>query len=452
MASFRQPSPSLRERLAAGKAQRAAAPRSSHSAWSPPANRADPLAVLRKGDARRIPELVPIRYGRMLSSPFAFLRGAAAIMAGDLATMPVSGLRVQAAGDAHLANFGIYATPERNRVFDVNDFDETLPGPWEWDVKRLATSIVVAGRTGGLTPGACAYAAAAALKSYREQMRGYAQMGYLAVSYAQIDERAVLRFLEHSAQREVERTFAQAARQSTAHELEKLTTLVDGKPRLKESPPLMMHETDARASERMYTMLEGYLTSLRPDRQELLRQYSVVDVARKVVGVGSVGTRCFVILMLGASDADPLLLQVKEADTSVLEPYAGPSVYPNHGQRVIMGQQVTQASPDVFLGWGVSSGSHYYVRQLHDMKVTYRLEGLSPAALEDYADLCGWALARAHARSGDPARITGYLGRSDIFDRAVVAFANAYADQTEADHAALVAAVKAGKINAETGA
>lgn len=437
------------ERCAAGRALRAAVPRSIHAHWSPPPARADPVALLRAGDATRLPELVPLRYGRMLESPLAFLRGAAAIMADDLAATPTTGIPVQACGDAHLANFGAYGTPERNLVFDLNDFDETLPGPWEWDIKRLAASIVVAGRGNGFDAAQCAEAAHAAVRSYRQRLNEFARRGYLDVWYAQIDAQTVLDTLSSATRRLAGRRFEQASQRDHLRALAKWTTLVDGQVRLVEDPPLLRHVSDERIGDQLRTLVQVYAKSLRDDRQALLQRYTIVDFARKVVGVGSVGMRCYIILLRGKDLADPLFLQIKEATRSVLEPHQGKCLYPHHGQRVVRGQQLIQAASDIFLGWGQVGTTHFYIRQLYDMKGSVQIARLTPAQLSTYGEVCGWALARAHARSGDAARISGYLGAGDTFDQAVAAFATAYADQTERDHAALIAAVKAGCVSAE---
>lgn len=380
-------------------------------------------------------------------------------MAYDLATTPSTDLRVQANGDAHLANFGIYDTPERNVVFDLNDFDESLPGPWEWDIKRLATSIVLAGRASGFHPGAVQAAVLAASGTYRERLADFARMGYLAVWCAQVDEHAVLQFLrraadtQHSDKRSMVRhaahAFADARHQSELLLVAQLARVVQGELRFVESPPVVVHEPGEQADMWRRTLLESYQISLQDDRRSLLERFTLVDVARKVVGVGSVGTRCHVLLLYGRGPDDPLLLQVKEATASVLEPYLGHSQYPNHGQRVVNAQQRTQAAPDSFLGWGATPEIQFYVRQLRHVKGVWHLVGMTPTQLDEYARLCGWALARAHARSGDPALISGYLGTSDRFDHAVATFAQRYADQTERDHAELVKAVQQGRLAAE---
>lgn len=442
-----------------GRSLRDSVPRSSHAEWSPPADRADPVALLTAQDHNRVPELVPLRHQRMLASPFAFLRGAAVVMAHDLAATPATGLIVEAAGDAHLANFGLYGTPERNLIFDLNDFDETLPAPWEWDLKRLAASVVVAGRGAGRTAPQCQDAAAAAVRSYRDHIRTMATWTHLQVWYAVVDAAVVAPLLgatEKLGERAIERTRAETG----AEELSKLTRTEPtrgggtvGEPRFIDAPPLVVHEPGGPAEgpgslAGMRQVLADYTGSLDPERRVLLGRYRLVDAVRKVVGVGSVGTRCAAALLLGgAGSGDPLFLQVKEASASVLEAVARPSAFANHGERVVRGQRLCQAASDLFLGWvRGADGRDYYVRQLHDMKRSVDTTALSAEQLATYASACGWVLARSHARSGDPVAIGAYLGNSDTFDRAVASFAEAYADQTEADHAALAKAARSGRI------
>jgi uncharacterized protein (DUF2252 family) len=421
-------------RAQAGRALRKAVPRSSHAAWDP-AGRPSPLTLLEETDRHRVPELVPIRAARMRASPFAFLRGAPAVMARDLATTPVTGITVQACGDAHLLNFGLFATPERNLSFGLNDFDETLPGPWEWDVKRLATSLVVAGRTVGFAPAVCRRAALAAVRVYREQLARYAGMRLLEVWYSRVDAAALVARSRGRRRRAVEERLDRAEHHTNLDALPRLTEPVGGSRRFLEDPPLLTHvaECDERWTA---AVLASYRATLPDERRRLLERYRPHDAARKVVGVGSVGTRCYVVLLLGDRHDDPLLLQVKQATRSVLEPYAGRSRYRHHGRRVVNGQRLLQTASDIFLGWAGDGTGHYYVRQLWDMKGSVDIEAMAPGDLVAYARLCGWVLARAHARSGDAAAISGYLGSGDRFDRAVAAFAEAYADQTEADHAA----------------
>jgi uncharacterized protein (DUF2252 family) len=452
------------ERAAAGKAARSEVRRSSHAAWEPPEGRADPVAILERQAETRVPELVPIRYGRMSVSPFAFFRGAAAVMAADLAATPVSGLRVQACGDAHLSNFGAFAAPDRRLVFDLNDFDETLPGPWEWDVKRLAASFAIAGRENGFKRGERAAALRTVASSYRESMRAFAAQGNLEVWYSRIDVEAVVGEIESEDPDSVKRFrrgVAKARSKDSLRALEKLTHTVDGELRIVSEPPLLvpveelLPAGESRELDDVFSRLLGaYRDSLPADRQQLLDGYRFRHLARKVVGVGSVGTRAWVLLLTGADDADPLFLQAKEAEASVLEPYAGASGYGNHGQRVVEGQRLMQAASDIFLGWCPAIGfdgrrRDFYVRQLWDWKRSVEIERLSPRSFEIYARLCGSTLARAHARSGDRIAIAAYLGGGDAFDRAIAEFSESYADQSERDHAALVAAIEGGRIAAE---
>ncbi|HWS57277.1 MAG TPA: DUF2252 domain-containing protein [Actinotalea sp.] len=412
-------------------------------------------------------ELVPIRYGRMLASPFAFYRGAAAIMAADLASMPTSGLRVQACGDAHLSNFGLFASPERKLVFDINDFDETAPGPWEWDVKRLAASLAIAGRNNGFTDSERRGVVVAAAAGYREAMAEFAGMGNLAVWYARADvEGGLARVRGALGKRDAaqsEKVATKAMSKDSAQALARLTQVVDGRRRIISDPPLvvpveelMEPEQAATHEEWMHETLRAYRRTLPEDRRYLLDQYRYVHMARKVVGVGSVGTRAWIILLTGRDDADPLLLQAKEAQVSVLEPYAGPSEYDQHGQRVVEGQRLMQASSDIFLGWirpvGLDGAQRdFYFRQLRDWKGSWDPTLMSPALMAFYGARCAWTLARAHARSGDRIAIAAYLGTTDAVDNAVADFAEAYADQNERDHAALAEAVRAGRCAATTG-
>jgi uncharacterized protein (DUF2252 family) len=451
------------ERAAEGKAARSRARRSSHAAWEASAEREDPVAILERQAASRVPELVPIRYGRMAASPFAFFRGAAAVMAADLATTPRSGVTVQLCGDAHLSNFGVYGTPERRMTFDVNDFDETLPGPWEWDVKRLAASFAIAGRENGFGRAERGVAVAEAARSYREAMRTFAAEGNLAVWYERLDVESVMGELEAEPKltKQVRKGVAKARAKDSMRALEKLTHLVDGELRILADPPLivpaeeLMPAAETRDLEQvLLAVLDSYRASLPADRQHLLDGYRFRHMARKVVGVGSVGTRAWVVLLTGADDSDPLFLQAKEAEASVLEPYAGASRFGNHGQRVVEGQRLMQAAGDIFLGWCPAVGldgrqRDFYVRQLWDWKRSVEVERLTPHALELYARMCGWTLARAHARSGDRIAIAAYLGGGDAFERAIAAFSEAYADQSERDHAGLVAAIDAGRVESE---
>jgi uncharacterized protein (DUF2252 family) len=425
-------------RAEAGRALRRAVPRSSHATWDP-AGRRSPLALVEESDRRRLPELVPIRHARMAASPFAFLRGTPAVMAHDLATTPVTGITVQACGDAHLLNFGLFATPERNLSFSLNDFDETLPAPWEWDVKRLATSFVVAARTAGLDQAVGRRAAQAAVGVYRQQLARYAGMRLLDVWYSRVDASTIIALSRGRRRRAVADRLARAQHHTSLDALPKLTEAVGDGRRFVENPPLLTHVEECHSGW-VEEVLARYRTTLSDERRLLLRRFRTQDAARKVVGVGSVGTRCYVLLLLGDRHDDPLLLQVKQASASVLEPYAGRSRYRHPGHRVVNGQRLLQTASDIFLGWTSDGAADYYVRQLWDMKGSVNLDTLDPADLVPYGRLCGWVLARAHARSGDAAAISGYLGTGDRFDRAVADFAEAYADQTEADYAAFTRA------------
>ena len=440
---------SCSQRMSAGKALRAKVPRSAHAAWTPPVNRPDPLEVLQASDRSRIPALVPIRYGRMLASPYTFFRGAAAIMATDLQATPVTDLRVQACGDAHLSNFGAYATPERHLVFGVNDFDETLPGPWEWDVKRLATSCILAGRSNGFADSVNTACAAASVRAYRERMLAFAPMPNLDIWYFRMAEDLIQAHADRQHRAVVNQLIAKAEQHTRLDAFPKLVVAERQQFRIKDDPPLITHPPDDEVVENLNTVMAGYYATLADDRQVLVRRYQIADVAQKVVGVGSVGTRCYVLLLMDDVDHEPLFLQLKEAQTSVLEATWGPSVYPNHAQRVVAGQRLMQAASDIFLGWTRADHHDYYVRQLQDMKGSANIQIMNPKTLVGYAHLCGIALARAHARSGDAASIGGYLGKTAAFDDAITTFALAYATQTEHDYAALVAAVKAGRIHAE---
>ncbi len=431
------------DRRAAGKALRKKVARSSHAEWSPAADRPDPVSLSEEQNRTRFAHLVPIRYERMTTSPFAFLRGSSIVMAQDLAATPVSGIQVQLCGDAHLNNFGIYATPERNQVFDVNDFDETLPGPWEWDVKRLAASIVVAGRNNGFSGDMNRQAVVSCIASYRQHMWAYSEMRYVDVWYSRIDYASSLQAVRRTFRWWITKQREKASRRTHVELLPKLTQEVDGRIFIKDDPPLITHLDDDELVQKLSVLVEEYKASLRIDRQVLLSKYHLVDVAHKVVGIGSVGTQCYIALFIGSGSNDPIFLQFKEAGSSVLERYLGPSTYANHGERVINGQRLMQAVSGTFLGWASLDSMDFYFRQLRDMKLSVDLETLSEEGFSEYCKFCGWALARAHAHSGDPALISGYLGRKDVFDRAIATFAETYADQTERDHAALVAHVQA---------
>lgn len=437
-------------RRAAGKKIREKVPRSAHAYWAAAPNRPNPIDLLKASDYGRLPALLPIRYARMRKSPFAFFRGAAALMASDLASTPVTGLRLQVCGDCHVANFGGFGTPERQLVFDINDFDETLPAPWEWDLKRLTASIVLATRNSGIAERRCCDAARSAVESYRNRMNEYAGMTAIEVWYSHLDLEILAENAKTAAARKQWlKLIDKAAQQTPSHEYPKVTTIHKGAPRIADNPPLIYHPREmASIGKRVGSMFERYRDTLPQERRIILDRYHAVDVARKVVGVGSVGTRCAVALLM-AGPEDPLILQFKEARRSVLEPYAGKSKYANQGERVVVGQRMLQSASDVFLGWTSDDAGHdYYFRQLRDMKMKVDLESMSKQDWIEYVELCGWALARAHARTGDPARIAGYLGKGDAFDQAIERFAVAYADQTERDHAALLKAIRAGQIRA----
>jgi uncharacterized protein (DUF2252 family) len=437
------------ERIEAGKELREAHPRCDHARWERPANRRNPIEVLEESNRDRIAELIPVRYGRMLRSPFTFLRGSAALMASDLASLPRTGIQVQACGDCHLLNFGLFATPERNLVFDINDFDETLPGPWEWDVKRLAVSLAVAGRDQGLSDDDCRGAAMECVRAYREHLRDYSRMSPLEVWYARLDADTIIDMAPDKEIRDRREALAERARERVVeHAFPKLVAQVGGRYRFVDQPPILYHLPDADIEERVLEGLEDYRETLPHERQVLLDRYRLEDYAVKAVGIGSVGTRCY-ILLLFSEENYPLILQVKEAKPSVLEPYTAKFLYENQGQRVVVGQRLIQSSSDIFLGWVRSRlGYDFYVRQLRDMKMSAPIEGVTAAQIALYAELCGWSLARAHAKSGDAATISGYLGKGSQFDDAVGEFALAYADQTERDHAALVKAERSGRITA----
>ena len=455
------------ERAVRGKAARAECPRTSHAGFELAHDR-DPVQILMDQAPSRIPELVPIRYGRMLVSPFTFYRGAAAIMANDLAATPRAGLNVQLCGDAHLSNVGGYASPERQLVLDLNDFDETLPGPFEWDVKRLAASFEIAGRNRSFTREQCDAAVLAVVRHYREWMRRLAAMRNMDVWYARLDVTTVEKALrERHATKQADVLAAAAAKAQTKDSmkaLSKLTTTVDGEPRIISDPPLIVPVEDMLdasiaevAENELRNVFRNYRRTLQQDRRHLLEQFRWVDLARKVVGVGSVGTRCWILLMLGRDGEDPLFLQIKEAQASVLEPYLGKSEYSNHGQRVVVGQRLMQSASDIFLGWThVDAGfdgrpRDFYFRQLWDWKTSVDLETILPEGLMLYAEICGFILARAHARAGDRIAIGEYLGKGDTFDKALLEFSRAYADQNEKDYGELVQAKTDGRITVEEG-
>ena len=455
------------ERAERGRTARSAVPRGSHAVYEPSADRPDPVGLLERQAATRLPDLVPVRYGRMLASPFSYFRGAALPMATDLAATPVSGLAVQACGDAHLSNFGLFASPERALVFDVNDFDETLPGPWEWDVKRLAASLEVAARDRGYLRGPRRQIVTSAVRRYREAMRGFAGQPTLAVWYARAEVGELQEQfgpqLRARDRKQADRDVAKARTRDSLQALSRLTRQVDGRPRIIADPPLVVPLADlagdqadhARLETELARLVVSYRRTLETDRRYLLQQFQIADMARKVVGVGSVGTRCWIVLLLGRDGSDPLFLQVKEAERSVLEDAAGASEYANHGQRVVAGQRLIQAASDIFLGWQRNQDDpdgrahDYYVRQLRDGKASADIETMTPTGMRAYGELCGWTLARAHARSGDRIAIAAYLGQSAVFDQAIAEFAAAYADQNERDYRALQAAVTSGRVTAQ---
>ncbi len=456
------------DRTARGEDARARTPRESHAVFAPAADRPDPLDLLQEQNLSRVPELVPLRWGRMAASPFAFFRGAALPMASDLSGTPVSGLAVQACGDAHLSNFGIFGSPERLLVFDVNDFDETLPGPWEWDIKRLAASLEVAGRDNGYPARKRREIVLAAVGQYRRAMRSFAAMKNLDVWYARADMdqlQAEFRSQLKKRQREaVAKGLSKARTRDSMQELAKLTRDVDGRPRIISDPPLLIpidellpkQAARKELESQLSDLVSGYRRTLESNRRTLLTQFEVADMAMKVVGVGSVGTRCWIVLMTGRDASDPLFLQAKEAQESVLSRFVGASKFSNQGQRVVAGQKLMQSSSDIFLGWQRVEGldgqtRDFYVRQLRDWKYSVAIETLRPRGMRMYGALCGWTLARAHACSGDRIAIAAYLGTSDAFDQAIVQFAAAYADQNERDYESLVDAISSGRVTAERG-
>ena len=439
------------ELLEAGRALRSRAPRRSHGEWKAPPDRLDPLEILAASNAKRLPELVPVRNGRMTASPFAFYRGSPATMASDLDRTPSTGVLLQICGDAHLHNFGTYATPERNQIFDLNDFDETHIGPWEWDLKRLAASLVVVARTGGLSDDDGRAAVERCCAEYRGEMAKMAQLSPFEVWHSRLDVESIIAAApDRSARSRVERTVDKARQHTSMHALSKLTTVRDGRRILVENPPVVVRLTDAQL-EQARGFVGAYLATLDPDRRLLLDRYELVDAALKVVGVGSVGTRCFIVLLAAGVDLDPLFLQVKEAQESALAPYVGRSRYTNQGKRVVVGQRIMQAASDAFLGWARTDGFDTYVRQLRDMKGSAPLDNAGPDDLTLYGRLCGAAVARAHARAGEPALLAGYLGTSSAFDEGLAAFALSYADQNDRDYEAFLAGVRSGSVPAEPG-
>ena len=459
---------SVEERVARGKAARNEVPRSSHARWEPATDRPDPVSLLEEQASSRVPELVPLRYGRMLVSPFTFYRGTALIMAADLAATPRSGLTTQICGDAHLSNFGVFASPERHTMFDINDFDETLPGPWEWDVKRLAASFEIAGRDRGFTPADRRAVVAAGVAEYRIRMDQLAAARNLDVWYSHIEVEELLQEMKSSTtkkqQAKAVKNVAKARTRDSMQAFSKLTHEVDGQRRIIADPPLIVPIEDvvaAAATEvdfegKLRGLIRSYRRTLETDRRVLLEDFQYVHAARKVVGVGSVGTRAWIVLMLGRDGEDPLFLQTKEAQESVLERFVGKSKYANNGQRVVAGQRLMQATSDIFLGWQRVTGfdgqvRDFYVRQLRDWKGSADVDTMRTSQMTFYARVCSATLARAHARSGDRIAIASYLGKSDLFDGAIADFAAAYADQNERDYQALLDAVKSGRVEARSG-
>jgi uncharacterized protein (DUF2252 family) len=451
----------IEDRLAEGRAERESVPLEAHGDWAMPDDRPDPVGILEAENATRVPELVPIRHGRMIVSPFTFYRGSAAIMARDLSCTPTTGLRVQCCGDAHLSNFGTFAAPDRQMVFDLNDFDETLPAPFEWDVKRLVASFVVAARGNGHRRKEQRAAARTAAAAYRTTMAKAATMRFLDVWYTRFDADKVLAELKATADKAMikaaKKVLAKAQTKTSLGSLEKFAQRVEGGYRIKQQPPLIVRPPETMSDDFDQIIHQGladYASSLAPDRRVVLDHYHYADFARKVVGVGSVGTEAMMVLLMGDQEDDPLFLQIKEANASVLAPYAGASEYEHQGERVVHGQRVTQAASDAFLGWFTGAGARhgeFYVRQLRDMKGSAEVETMTPAGLARYGELCGATLARAHARTGDAAKIAGYLGDDDTFDRALKRFAEAYADQNDADYAAFTKAADQQRIAVERG-
>ena len=467
----RVPHPSVDDRRARGLEARDRAPLSSHGGWAPASDRPDPVGLLQEQDATREPDLVPVRHGRMLVSPFTFYRGAAKIMAAGLDGTPTAGLTVQLCGDAHLSNFGAFASPERRLLFDLNDFDETLPGPFEYDVKRMAASFTIAGRNNGFTQADTRAATLEAVRAYRDAMAGFAQMRTMDIWYARLDEDELLKAIRKvaaeaskakkrkkeakQAEKNLRKGAAKARTRDSLQALSKLGELVDGQYRIVSQPPIVVPVRDV---EDIYGLSANQIEKVvrdqfRDDQRQLLERFQVVDLARKVVGVGSVGTRAFIVLLQGRDEQDPLFLQVKEATASVLEGHLPKSRYRQHGERVVCGQRMMQAASDIFLGWtrGADVNRHYYWRQLRDMKGSANVEAMAPLGLNFYAGICGWTLARAHARSGDPVAIAEYMGEDDQFDQSITDFSRRYADQNERDYQGFADAVRSGRLQAVEG-
>ncbi len=445
------PLPSREERRAAGEATRVRVPLAVHAGWQAAPDRPDPVGLLEAQAVTRMPELVPVRYGRMAVSPLTFYRGAALPMAADLSATPDAGIVVQLCGDAHLSNFGLFASPERDLVFDINDFDETLHGPFEWDVKRLAASVAVAGRTRGFDEHGVRHAVHCTVGAYRTRMTAYAEMRAIDVYYSRVDVAGILAYVDKRARPFLQETVRATHHHDAIHELPKLTAVdAEGHRRILDRPPVISHPPEATPGVLAFA-LAHYRDTVAEDRRVLLERYEMVDAALKVVGVGSVGLAAFAILLLGGDD-DPLFLQAKQAEASVLEQFLPPSGQPSHGARVVAGQRRLQAASDILLGWAVGEhGRHWYLRQLQDQKGGAVVEAMTLDDLATWGELCGWALARGHARSGQPAEIAGYLGTDKTFDHVIGDFAVAYADQNERDYAAFVAAIRAGRVVAESG-
>lgn len=443
------------ELRAFGKSLRDQTPRSSHSTFTPGTDRPDPVALIEESNRGRIQQLVPLRHGRMLQSPFAFFRGAALNMAADLATTPNTGIRVQACGDCHLMNFGAFATPERRIIFDINDLDETLPAPWEWDLKRLATSFVLACRDNGLNADDARDSVLSCVQSYREHMAEFSELSVLEVWYASIDSETLLaKVKDEDTLERMKKRLAKAREHSAIeHDFPELVSITGQGPMIRDNPPLIYHPQDQSRDDHMSRLRNHfveYSKTLQPDRQQLLSRFHLVDAALKVVGVGSVGTYCSVLLLM-ASEDDPLFLQVKQARPSVLEAYTGKSRHDNEGERIVHGYRLMQSASDIFLGWVEGyAGRHFYIRQLRDMKIKPMVEIFTSSVMKQYAEMCGWALAHTHARSGEPQKISGYLGKNDSFDQAIAEFASTYADQTEQDYETFRQAVRTGRLDAFT--
>ncbi len=463
--------PSLEERRAQGKQARTRTPQSAHTGWKAARDRADPVSLLQEQNTAREQDLVPVRHGRMMVSPFTFYRGAARIMASDLKDTPTAGLEAQLCGDAHLSNFGAFASPERQLLFDVNDFDETLPGPFEYDVKRMAASFTIAARNNGFSKADVRSATLGSVAGYREAMAGFSQMSTMEVWYAHLNSDEIMAAVRKGAAKNkqgakeakrAEKVVKKARTRDSLQALSKLGELVDGRYRIASQPPIVVPERELAASyglspdeveDAVREQFRSYRATLEDDRRHLLEKFEFLDLARKVVGVGSVGTRAFIVLLQGRDGQDPLFLQVKEATTSVLEDHLPKSRYKNHGERVVQGQRLMQAASDIYLGWtvGLDTTRHFYWRQLRDMKGSADVEAMSPSGLMTYASLCSWTLARAHARSGDPVAIAAYLGTSDKFDRSITDFSERYADQNDRDYKEFVGAVRSGRLQATEG-